>query len=82
MGVYVWFVRRGLKREEREREVEKRREEVEMRKLGDGEVREVEGGSVVGSVDERSIDGIMRDVECGGKEEGKGEGRTFRWWKR
>lgn len=72
-----------MKRVQARKEEERQLKELELRKLGvDGEVVS-QRGSIVGEdeVGERSVDGVMRDVELGGREEG-GEGKGFKWWRR
>lgn len=85
--MYVFLIRKHLEQEKGEREKVAREREVEMRKLGDGDSVS-ERGSVLGSVEERSVDGVMRDVELGGTGvrggSGKGgrKGGKMRWWRR
>lgn len=85
MAVYVFFVRKRLAAEKQKREEAKEVKALEMRKLGSREDGGSERGSVLGSVDERSIDGVMRDVELGGAGVGAGEGKRenrMKWWRR
>jgi len=85
MAVYVFFVRKRLAAEKQKREKAIEVKALEMRKLGSREDGGSEEGSVLGNVDERSIDGVMRDVELGVAGVGAGEGKRengMKWWRR